>query len=116
MLSLSAHQKYFVFSGIADMRNSFDGLSGLVRNKLDRDPVSSDVFVFFNRTRTQVKLLCWEQDGFAVYHKRLERGAFELFSSNDENAALINSQTLSLILQGIVLSSIKKKRRHTIAA
>ena len=116
MLSLSSHQKYFVFTGITDMRNGFDGLSGLVRNKLDKDPVSSDVFVFFNRTRTQVKLLCWDQDGFAVYHKRVERGAFELFSNNGENAALINSQTLSLILQGIVLSSVKKKKRHTIAA
>ena len=51
MLSLSSHQKYFVFTGITDMRNGFDGLSGLVRNKLDKDPVSSDVFVFFNRTK-----------------------------------------------------------------
>ena len=116
MLSLSAHQTYFVFSGIADMRNSFDGLSGLVRNKLDRDPVSSDVFVFFNRTRTQVKLLCWDQDGFAVYHKRLERGVYELISGNNESSISINSQTLSLILQGIIISSIKKKKRHTIAA
>jgi transposase len=116
MLSLSSHQRYFVYNGIADMRNGFDGLSGLVRNKLDKDPVSSDVFVFFNRNRTQVKLLCWDQDGFAVYHKRLERGVYELISGNNDSAISLNSQTLSLILQGIILSSVKKKKRHTIAA
>lgn len=57
------------------MRKGFDGLSGLVR---EGDPLSGDVFIFFNRRRTQVKLLLWERDGFSIYHKRLERGTYEL--------------------------------------
>ena len=72
MLSLSVQQRYFVFGGITDMRKGFDSLAGLVRNHLDKTPISGDVFVFFNRTRTHVKLLCWEHDGFAIYYKRLE--------------------------------------------
>ncbi len=43
--------------------------------------LSGDVFIFINRRRNQVKLLCWDKDGLAVYHKRLEKGTFELFNS-----------------------------------
>ena len=116
MLSLSTQQKYFVFNGNADMRKGFDGLSGLVRNNLGKDPICGDVFVFFNRTRTHVKLLCWEQDGYAVYYKRLERGSFEIPSQSSDGTLQITSQTLSRILQGIILSSIKRKKRFNSAA
>ena len=116
MLSLSQQQKYFVFNGNADMRKGFDGLAGLVRNNLDKNPVCGDVFVFFNRARTHVKLLCWEQDGYAVFYKRLERGSFEIPVLPSDGSLQITSQTLSLILQGIILSSIKKKKRYNSAA
>jgi len=113
MLSLSANQRYFVFKGHTDMRKSFDGLTGLVRNELSMNPICGDVFVFFNKPRTHIKILFWERDGFALYYKRLERGTFEVpVSDNNE----INAQTLSLILQGIILSSVKKKKRWEKAA
>lgn len=57
-----------------------------------------------------MKILFWERDGFALFYKRLERGTFEVPSSNQENE--ISSQTLSLILDGIVWSSVKKKKRY----
>lgn len=59
------------------MRKSFDGLSGLVRQEMKQHVLSGDVFIFLNRRRDQVKLLCWDKDGLAVYHKRLEKGTFE---------------------------------------
>ena len=58
------------------MRKSFNGLSGLVKNELNREPASGDVFVFLNRNRTHLKLLHWERGGFVLYYKRLERGSF----------------------------------------
>ena len=117
MLSLSPQQRYFVYSGVTDMRKGFNGLAGMVRNHLGKDPLSGDVFVFFSRSRTHVKLLCWDQDGYALYCKRLERGSFELPSSSATDvSSAITSQTLSLILQGIVLSSVKKKKRFSFAA
>jgi transposase len=113
MLTLSPHLRYFVYNGATDMRKSFDGLTGLVRNELEKKSVGDGVFIFFNRNKTHVKILVWERDGFALYYKRLERGTFELpVSHNNE----INAQTLSLILQGIVLSSVKKKKRWENAA
>ena len=44
------------------MRNGFDGLAGIVRNYLVKDPISGDVFVFLNKLRTHIKLLYWDGD------------------------------------------------------
>lgn len=90
------------------MRKGFDGLSGLVRDSLQRDPLSGDVFIFLNRRRSQVKLLLWERDGFSIYHKRLEGGTYELPASSH---AELRSEELMLILQGISLKSIRRRKR-----
>ena len=78
MLHLSASCQYYLYPHPVNMRKSFDGLSGIVQNELKADPLSSAVFIFLNRRRNQVKLLLWEGDGFSLYHKRLEKGTYEL--------------------------------------
>lgn len=108
MLSLSPSSRYFLYRHQADMRKGFDGLSGLVREGLGKNPLSGDVFIFFNRRRNQVKLLLWERDGFSIYHKRLERGTYELpVNASSE----LRSEELMLILQGIVLKSVRRRKR-----
>jgi transposase len=112
MLSLSGSNRYFFYRPAADMRKSFDGLSGLVREGLSKDPLSGDVFIFFNARRTQVKLLIWERDGFAIWYKRLEKGTFELPVQNENtNASELRSEELLLILQGISLQSVRRRKR-----
>ncbi|SHM85011.1 IS66 Orf2 like protein [Cyclobacterium lianum] len=76
MFSLGSTHSYFLYGSPVDMRKSFDGLCGLVRNHLDRDPSSGVVYVFLNRGRNLIKLLHWEQGGFVQYYKRLEQGTF----------------------------------------
>ncbi|MFC3417779.1 IS66 family insertion sequence element accessory protein TnpB [Algoriphagus hitonicola] len=49
------------------MRKGFDGSSGLVRNTLERDPLSGEVYIFLNRSHTLVKLLHWEAGGLVLY-------------------------------------------------
>jgi transposase len=94
------------------MRKSFDGLSGLVREGLLKDPLSGDVFIFFNARRTQVKLLVWEGDGFALWYKRLERGTFELPVVDAKmNGHELGSDELLLILKGISLHSVRRRKR-----
>ena len=72
--------------------------------------------MFFNRRATHVKVLHWEGDGFAVYHKRLEQGAFEVPRHGVEGAGLVSAKTLQLILQGVVLASVKHRKRYVRAA
>lgn len=94
------------------MRNGVDGLSGLVRNSLLKDPLSGDIFIFLNRRRNQIKLLLWEGDGFSLYYKRLEKGSYEIPSLNDSPAIEIQSKDLMLILEGIVLKSVCHRERY----
>ena len=49
-----------------DGRKGIDGLSGVVRAVLGRDPSSGDLFVFKNRRGGTLKILAWMGDGFAL--------------------------------------------------
>ncbi len=94
------------------MRKSFDGLSGIVRNELGKDPLSGEVFIFINKRCNQVKILLWEGDGFLLYYKRLEKGTFELPSSKVHSPSVeLRSDELMLILQGISLKSVRRRKR-----
>jgi len=115
MTPFSPAQRYFLYREPADMRKSFDGLSGLVRSELGRDPTSGDVFVFLNRRRTHIKLLAWDRNGFVLYYKRLEKGTFEVPTGN----ALPDGDTLSwpdlmLILEGVSLRTVRYRKRYVL--
>lgn len=114
MIQLSGNYRYFLFTRAADLRKGFDSLSGLVRSELNMNPLSGDIFIFLNKNRTLIKLLLWEGDGFSIYYKRLEQGTFELPESpSHQKQIALNNETLLLILCGIKLSSIKKRKRYT---
>ena len=115
MFALTAQQQYFLFRQATDMRKGFNGLSGLVRNELDQDPLSGDVFIFVNRRRNRMKLLVWESSGFVLYYKQLEQGTFEIPEPKaGELSCAITWHDLVLILEGVVLSSIKRKKRFSL--
>lgn len=114
LFGLTGQTRMFLFAGPADMRKGFDGLSGLVINKLKQDPLSGDIFIFINRQRTLIKLLVWDQTGFAIWHKRLEQGTFEMPSIDSTSSSVeINRQKLMLILEGISLKNIHIRKRFS---
>ena len=95
------------------MRKGFDSLSGIVSSKMNQDALGGAVFIFLNKKHNQVKLLLWEGDGFGLYHKRLEQGTFELPYHDVQSAGLsITNEQLQLILQGISLRSVRRRKRY----
>jgi len=112
MLALHDNRRYFLYRAATDMRKSFDGLSGLVHQQMKQLVVRGDVFIFLNKRRNQVKLLAWEKDGLAVFHKRLEKGTFELPAADGEPVVHLTSLQLRLILDGIQLKSIRHRHRY----
>jgi transposase len=110
MWGLSRQQKYWLWTGAADMRRGFDGLSGLVRRELRaQDVLSGDAFVFVNKRRTQMKILVWESGGFLLYHKRLEAGTFELPTAQDGNS--LAWEALFFMVEGVKLSGLARRKR-----
>jgi transposase len=107
--------RYFMHSGCVDMRKGFDGLSGVVQQDFHQSALSGDVFIFLNGQRNRIKLLHWQGDGFVIYYKRLEKGTFELPKADSQNKSIsISHQQLQFILDGIVLTSIKKRKRFQV--
>ena len=115
MLSFSTRQRYFMYRGATDMRKGYNGLCGLVRAHLEHDLMSGDVFIFINKRRDRIKLLMWDATGFAVWYKVLERGTFELPEAKGDTVEL-DWSALVLLLEGIELKSVKKRKRYRHAA
>jgi transposase len=114
MIGFSSAQRYYLARSAADMRKSYDGLSGLVRKDLGSDPLNGDVFLFLNRRRTQIKILVWDRSGFVVWSKRLERGTFELPQASSSGASIsLRWEELVLILEGVSLKSIRRRKRYS---
>ena len=112
MLHIDTDKKYYWFHGPVKFRKGFDGLSGLIQEFLRREVTDGGVFIYVNRRRNAIKLLKWEGDGLAMYHKRLDQGAFEEpKKSADDKQIIIDADQLSLILQGILLSSVVRNKR-----
>lgn len=115
MLSLHDNRRYYLYRFPTDMRKSFDGLSGLVKQQMNQQVLGGDVFMFINKRRNQVKLMCWDKDGLAVYHKRLEKGTFELPNVGSEAVITLTALQLRLIIDGIQLQSVKHRPRYRLA-
>lgn len=94
------------------MRKSFDGLSGLINNELKKNPLSGDVFIFINKRRDRIKLLIWDRNGFWLFYKRLEKGRFQSLFANGQKGFSISYETLIMLLEGIDLNSIKRRKRY----
>lgn len=111
MFSLSSSHRYRLYRGACDMRKSFDGLSGLVRSELGRDPTSGEVFVFINRKRNYIKLLHWESGGSAGYYKRLEKGTFTP-PPLGEGQTVVRWPDLVLMVEGITVQASRQAPRY----
>ena len=84
------------------MRKGFEGLHGLVRDRLACDPLSGHVFLFANAQRNRLKLLFWDGSGLWVCAKRLEQGRFTWPTSANAIATLRGEELLAL-LAGLVV-------------
>ena len=84
-------------------------MPGAVEEHLSQDPLSGHLYVFCNRRANRVKILYWDQDGYALWYKRLEQGTFALPVSS---RGLVSLSQLTLMLEGMDARDLKKRRRY----
>lgn len=117
MLTISAQTRIFIALEATDMRKGFDGLCGLISSTLQQDPLSGALFLFVNRRRDRMKVLYWDGDGLAIWYRRLEQGTFQLPMATDAKRAIeIRSDEFTMLLRGIDLDSIKRRKRFRLAS
>jgi len=113
MLTLAPTVRIWLSTEPADMRMSFRGLSGLVRQRLLDNPTSGHLFCFVNRRRTMMKLLLCDRSGAWIFHRRLVRGTFEIPAVEDGATRVrLDPTDLALILEGIDLGSVTRRKRY----
>lgn len=113
MLSFTPNIRIFLHAQPTDMRKSFDGLCGLVRGVLQADPLDGSLFLFVNRRGDRIKALWWDRDGLALFYKRLESGTFEtLRPEGDATAVELDGTTLAMLLSGVAIDSVKRRKRY----
>ena len=113
LIMLSDLRSYHLYRKETDMRKGFNLLCGIVINELGRQIMGGDAFIFINKPRTHLKLLVYEQGGFTIFYRRLEKGAFEVPAFDlDAKSMEISVNQLNFILQGVSLQSIKYRKRY----
>ena len=101
MIGSTRSLRVYAYTFPTDMRKGFDGLYGMVSTRLERDPLSGDMFLFVARNRKRAKVLLWDGTGLCLYAKRLEKGKFaKLWAGEDETTLELTMSELSLFLEG----------------
>jgi transposase len=113
MLNLTNETRIFAYTGIADMRKGFNGLSGIVREEFQSDPTDGSLFMFINRRRDRMKLLYFDGGGFWLYYRLLESGTFEALKSKPGSCQLqMDATELSMLLSGVSLIASRQRRKR----
>ena len=105
--------RIYLYHPPVDMRRSFDGLMANVQTDFEQDVRQGDLFVFVNKRRDRFKILWWDDDGLAIFMKRLEQGTFEQPANDSDGKHVQMDRTeLGLLLSGIELRSVKRRKRY----
>jgi transposase len=117
MLSFSNNLQIYLCTAPTDMRKNFDGLSCLVASAMNQNVLSGHLFLFLNRRRDRIKLMWWDRDGLAIFYKRLEVGTFEIPKSAAGQVCLeMDATQLAMLLNGVSLESVKRRKRYAMAS
>lgn len=92
-----------------DLRKSFNGLYTIARGQLGEVPENGALFVFTNRTRTRIKVLCFDGSGCWVSVKRLEQGTFSWPKGTGDAKMSLKPEALALLLDGVDLRGARMR-------
>lgn len=109
MLKWQEPREVYLYRGVLDMRVGFDRLAEKIKAETDRAVISGGWYIFFSRRRDRVKIFYWDEDGYAIWMKRLEAGSYKTEKTNDGYEE-ITALDLKYLLEGVELSRVKMKK------
>lgn len=96
-----------------DMRQGFERLGGVVRERMRAEPRSRALFVFVGKRGHSMKVLTWDGTGAIVVHKKLDAGKFDLPKPTrvGEQHVIVSDAIFEVIYKGVSLAPRVKRRR-----
>jgi len=98
MLQLTPQQRFYLGIAPLDFRKGIDGIVAVCKQKLDADPMSGAWFVFTNRSRTAIKLLVYDGQGYWLCMKRFSQGRLSWWPRDTADCQTISVQHLQVLL------------------
>lgn len=109
MLYLTADTKIFLVIEPVNFRKQMDGLIALCMQQ-QHNPRSGHFFVFINRARTMIRVLCYDGSGYWLATKRLSRGHYNLWPKEiNEQVSERHASELTKILKSFVVPERKNR-------
>jgi len=103
--------RIYLAAGTTDMRKGFEGLYGMVRDRLECEPLSGHLFLFCNGRRNRLKVLFWDGSGLWVCAKKLAKGRFRWPEPRAGEVKIVLSQEeLAMLVGGIDLRQAQPRR------
>ena len=106
MLTFPGNARILLYQEAVNMQNSFEGLSCIIEQAFSEKLTSGAFFVFLNRRKDRMKVLCWDGDGLAIWYKRLEKGTF---SRCKKEEALMNRREFLMLLEGVTPKRVQSR-------
>lgn len=91
MIQITPHMQIFLSLAPVDFRKGIDGLVALCRHQFQMDPFEGALFVFCNKSRKALRILCYDGQGFWLCHKRLSKGRFSWHFTPDDRMSVVRS-------------------------
>jgi transposase len=113
MVLIPASIRIFLAREPADMRRSFTGLCGLVRDQLGADPLSGHLYCFRNKRGDKLKMIYFDRTGLAIWYKRLEQGRFH-WPPCAARSVELNVAEVAFMLEGVDLKGVKRHKRFSL--
>lgn len=97
------------------MRKAIGGLTSIIESELETDLFGPSLFVFCGRSRRILKMIYWDETGFALWNKKLEKNRFSWLKDRDEKSTSIKADMLILLLQGGNITKHKKLKYERVS-
>jgi transposase len=100
MKALSQFKGVLIHREPVDMRKAINGLSEIVSAAEMGELMGPYLFVFTGRRRHVIKVLYFDQSGFALWQKRLEKDKFPWPKKETESVVKLTSEQFEWLLDG----------------
>ncbi len=101
MINIASNVKIYICCGHTDMRKGITGLSILAASIAKEEFSSGAMFIFRGKSADKIKILWWDEQGFCMFYKCLDRGKFPWLKTEDKASLGITRAQLSMLMEGV---------------
>ena len=101
--------RVYIACGYTDLRKGIDGLASMVQQQFHLDPFTNTLFLFCGKRRDRIKGIYWENDGFVLLYKRLEKGAYQ-WPRTQSDVRELTPQQYRWLMEGLAVEQPKAHR------